>query len=101
MLLIYVLFVTVARAAPLRRCMVADSVACFLSSVQVKAEAETGKCACARQQLLLHKGSGAQTAVSHVEMWEEEEKKSVDKKFNMSLKCRFGSKCIAQLFSSM
>lgn len=46
----------------------------FLSSVEVKVEAETGKRVCARQQLPLHRGSVAQAAVSHVEMWEEEKK---------------------------
>lgn len=62
MSLIYVLLMTVARAGFSRR---------FLSSVGVEAEAETGKCARARQQLPLHRGSGAQTAVGHIKMKEE------------------------------
>lgn len=72
MSLIYVLLMTVARAAPTRGGGFSRR---FLSSVGVEAEAETGKCARARQQLPLRRGSGAQTAVSQVEMWEEEKKK--------------------------
>lgn len=84
MLLVYVLFMTAMQAALPHLMHSGGFSRGFLSSVEVKAEAETGRCVCARQQLPLHRGSGAQTAVSHVEMWEEG-KKSVGKTVNVSL----------------
>lgn len=79
MSLIYVLYVTVAQAvATLMRG--GGFSQGFLSSAGMKVEAETGKCACARQELPLHRESGAQTAVSHVEWWGEGEEKVLTRK---------------------